>query len=131
MKKAIYILLSLSLLVLYSCSKDSCNENSDFCDFVYDDKLDETLPLINSFLEDLDYNYDKDDYDAIEVNLIKLKEWFECKECVDSVVILCNSCIETIPLQSELKIYYNAGNENNPAVLDVESSQPMQAAGYH
>lgn len=124
------ILLAFSILLaclaLYSCKKDK-NVNSDdekFCEYVSSQNFDATRPLIDNFLATLDNN-------NRYANLVKLKNWMETKSCVDSTTIICNSCIETNPPQSELMVSFISNGQKTSLIMDIIMSDPLKFRTYH
>lgn len=116
----------LACLTLWTCKKDKvvCSDNETFCALVDDQNFDATGPLIDDFLAKLK----KDNQDE---NLEKLKNWLECKSCVDKAKILCNSCIKTLPLQSELSVDFIFNGQTVKMTLDILMDDPLKFSAYH
>lgn len=115
------------LLLLANCKKEStfCPESDTFCAFVNQQLYDSTGTIINQFLESLAQNI------GDEKKLEQLVNWLSCMNCVESVEILCVSCIKTCPPQSELKVIFIAGNLNVELVLDILMAEKLRFVRYH
>lgn len=120
---AIIILISFTL---WSCKKDklTCSHESEFCSLVDNQDFDATGAIIDDYLARLKKN-------KPDENLEKLADWLECMSCVDKAKILCNSCIETLPPQSELSIEFNSSGQKIDKTLDIIMSDPLEYRGYH
>jgi hypothetical protein len=46
-------------------------------------------------------------------------------------VILCNSCIETYPPQSELRIDFLVNGQSIPMTLDILMDNPLTYRAFH
>jgi hypothetical protein len=119
-------LIFLSCLTLLSCKKDKnvASDDEKFCEYVNSQNFEATGPLIDNFLATLDNNNQSN-------NLKKLKAWMEAKSCVDSTTILCNSCIETNPPQSELFVTFISNGQKMMMILDIIMSDPLKFRTYH
>lgn len=119
-------IIILSSFTLGSCTKDklNCSNESEFCSLVDNQDFDATGAIIDDYLAGLNKN-------EPEENLEKLADWLECKTCVEKVEILCNSCIETLPAQSELSVEFNSGGQEIEKTLDILMSDPLRYRGYH
>ena len=120
------ILTTLAILLIclatFSCKKERDNEK--FCAFVNDQNFDATISLVDEFLATLSDNNQ-------EESLEKLKDWLAAKSCVNTASILCNSCIKTLPAQSELSIKFNANGQDTTLTLDVIMAEPLRVRTYH
>ena len=98
---AVFLLFFLTSLCQNSCHKDrnTNEEDQQFCACVDEKNFDGTGPFIDIFLATLQ-NANSDE------NLEKLRIWLESKSCIDSVKIICNSGIETLPPQNELCVSF-------------------------
>ena len=116
----------LTCLTLWTCKKDKfvCSDDETFCALVDNQNFDATGPLTDDFLVTLK----KDNQDE---NLKKLKDWLECKSCVDKVKILCYSCIKTYPLQSELSVDFISNGQTVKMTLDILMDSPLKFRAYH
>jgi hypothetical protein len=116
----------LACLTLYSCKKDKSVTSDDekFCEYVNNQNFEATGPLIDNFLANLDNNNQ-------DANLVKLKNWMETKSCVDSTTIICNSCIETNPPQSELMVSFISNGQKTSLIMDIIMSDPLKFRTYH
>jgi len=128
MKLRLILLLSFLFIgsLFSGCKKDDkiTIENDQFCALVSSKSIEATGLLINDFLAGLE-NSDKSD------NLLKLKTWLEAKSCVDSVSIICNSCIYTYPTQSELSVTFITNGTKSELIMDVIMAEPLIFGSYH
>lgn len=117
---------ALLLPALISCEKDRDADPGDalFCRYVNNQDFDSTGPLINAFLTDLERN-------RPDENLETLRSWLEAKSCVDKATILCNSCIYTLPPQSEISIDFISQRQKITLTMDVTMSDPLVFRAYH
>lgn len=124
--QALTALLLSVLFLATSCKKDSSEalEQSVYCDQVSNQQWEESGSTINSYLKTLTEG-------SSDQKLEKLKLWLEASTCVQQVDILCNSCIETLPPQSELLITFTINGQNTTRTLDILMSDPMQYRAYH
>jgi hypothetical protein len=119
------ILTAATLLVMcltfWTCEKDNGEE---FCALVNEQNFEATGPLIDDFLATLkngDEGY----------KLEKLRKWLESKDCVGKVQILCNSCIETLPPQSELSVEFISNGNTITLTMDILMDDPLTYRTYH
>lgn len=119
------ILTAAAILVLcfsfWTCEKDNGEE---FCTLVNEQNFEATGPLINDFLATLKKG--NEDY-----KLEKLRKWLERKNCVGEVKILCNSCIETLPPQSELSVEFISNGTTTTLTMDILMGDPLTFRTYH
>ena len=113
-------------LTFLSCHKDTEKENLDkkFCSAVNVQDFDATGPLIDEFLESISGK-------GQEEQLEDLRTWLEEKCCIDSAEIVCNSCIETLPPQSEIRLVFFVNGQPVIRVLDILMGEPMSFRDYH
>ncbi len=123
LKSAISLLIFFTLV---SCTKDRISraEDTEFCSFVDSQDFDQTASIINDFLEGQKKNEDTE-------NLEALKDWLACISCVGEVEILCNSCIYTLPTQSELRVEFIANGQTIIKVLDIRMGERLSFVRYH
>lgn len=110
-----------SCLALWACEKD---RNEEFCAFVDEQNFEATGPLVDDFLASL--NNGDEDY-----KLENLRTWLERKDCVGEVQILCNSCIHTLPPQSELSVEFISNDSIIVLTMDILMSNPLKFRAYH
>ena len=132
--KTVFItaIILLACLTLWTCKKDNVIETGNesdpddetFCELVEDQNFHSTGSLIDDFLVTLP----KGNSDN---NLIKLKDWLESKSCVSKAEILCNSCIFTLPPQSELSVDFISNGQPITMTLDVLMDDPLEFRAYH
>jgi hypothetical protein len=123
-------LIIVYIFTVIACEKKIENEineytdEEEFCSLVAHMSLDSTGLLINNFLSGLEENNKND-------NLEKLKEWFDCKSCAENVIIFCNSCIDTSPVQSELSINFIQVGDTIINIADISMDEPLRFVRYH
>lgn len=118
---AVFVIISL-----FSCKHDENSSIDDvqFCAFVSEQDFEATGPIINSFLETLPAD------NPVE-NLQLLNDWLNAISCIEKSVILCNSCIETYPPQSELRIDFLVNGQSIPMTLDILMDDPLTYRAFH
>lgn len=116
----------ITSLTLWTCKKDkvSCSSEQEFCSLIDKQEFDETGAIIDNYLMGLKKN-------KLDKNLEKLVDWLQCMSCVDKAKILCNSCIKTFPLQSELSVEFNSSGQKIDKILDILMSDPLAFRKYH
>lgn len=102
-----------------------CRNNRQFCNPIQSENLQESGPIIDKFLQELPTDL------RSQEKLERLRDWLQCKSCVFHVEIFCNSCIETFPPISELKITFIIEGQETDKILDIMMSEPLSFAGYH
>lgn len=119
-------ILVLSCFSLSSCKKDKADtaEEDPFCVLVNENNYDATGPLINSFLATLN-NENTDE------SLKILSDWLENKCCIDTAIMLCNSCIKTQPPQSELSIIFISNGQKVNKIMDILMDDTLKFRDYH
>ena len=120
-------ILILSVCVLFtSCKKDdvSCSNEKDFCQLVDKQDFDATEPIIDDYLAGLKKN-------KPDENLEKIVDWLECMSCVTNVKIVCNSCIKTLPAQSELRVDFDSNGQKITMTMDITMGEPLKFRSYH
>jgi hypothetical protein len=99
--------------------------NEEFCPAVNMDNIYKTIPVINEFLETL-----PDDLNDTK-KLQALTTWLKSHSCIIDATILCVSCIETLPEQSEIIVSFVEEGRTEKLILDVSMSSPLKATRYH
>jgi hypothetical protein len=109
------------------CKKDdeNCSYDTEFCAFISSEEYNETGTYIDKYLSGLKTNLSDED------KLQKLKDWLECKSCVIRAEILCVSCIETNPPQSELRVTFVVNGQQIVKILDIIMDDPLRFRTYH
>ncbi|MCO6498392.1 MAG: hypothetical protein J5I50_12105 [Chitinophagaceae bacterium] len=121
------LILLLSAVALTGCEKDkiACSDDRAFCALVQQENYDDLVPIINKFLKKQNRNLT----DTQQLN--QLKDWLECKSCVSYVELLCNSCVYTLPPQSELLVRFSVNGQQVDKVLDVIMDKPLRIREFH
>jgi hypothetical protein len=127
--KAIKILtvIFLASFLITSCNQDEipCGDERIFCNCVQEEAYDRLIPVIDNFLKDVKKNQSE------KQKLDKLVDWLRCKSCVSKAEILCISCIETYPTQSEIKVGFIIHGEVQTKILDVIMDEPLRIRTFH
>lgn len=89
------ILLTL-FAILISCDDEKiyCDKDIEFCSSISQERYQESLVMINDFLNSL--NYPGGDY-GDNSNLEKLERWLECKSCIRQAEVNCFWCLYSNP----------------------------------
>jgi len=122
------ILFFLSLIVLLGCKSDAVQmacDDPEFCNFISAETFDKSGEVINRYLASQKTSLSNDE------KLNDLKSWLECKPCVTSAEIICNSCIYTLPPQSELRVRFSVNGKDSLRTLDISMENPLKFLVYH
>lgn len=123
--RTLFLMGIISVLYLVSsCEKDKaldCTDNANFNSYVSSKDYSGTLPIVNDYLASIDQSL------SDSSSLVKLRDWLKCKRSVNNAEILHINGILTLPTQSELRIIF----QDTTLILDVSSSRPMLAGGFH
>ena len=109
MKNKILMLSILSILVFtgQSCTKGELSNpvlGVDLCLKVTNNDFKGMKEVINRYLKNGVFSVNQ----SPETQLYDLVEWLNKQNCI-SAELLCNSCIETYPAQSEIRIILHTG----------------------
>ena len=127
------LLLSFFVVLIIACEADlednsmgnnDCLHQEEFCSYVDLSQIDSTGVQITKALEILSLGSDTE-------ILEKLNDYLNCKDCIQKSEIICNSCIDTNPAISELRIEFMSAGEITIIILDISMSNPPTYAGYH
>ncbi len=121
------IVIALLSSIMTSCSKEKlrCSFDVEFCTFIDASEFHETGVIIDKFLAGQKKSLSDDE------KLEELRQWLECKSCVSSAEIICNSCIYTLKQQSELKVSFIVEGQEVIKVLDIIMDESLQYVRYH
>ncbi len=122
------ILVCLSVTILLSCKGEevlvACDD-PEFCNFITAEAFDKAAPVINQYLASQKSSLSSDQ------KLDDLKSWLECKTCVSSAELICNSCIYTLPAQSEISVRFSVNGKDTVRIMDIEMSNPLKFVIFH
>ena len=127
MKKLKLIGVILLLLVGFvGCDKEEgqATDSEKLCLYLNSGNIDKTIPIINEFLAGLP---NSNSFSEDEQNLQTLAEWLKSNSCVTDATVLCVSCIETFPEQSEVSFSFQEGEIEKVVTLDISMSKPLKA----
>ncbi|MDR2010628.1 MAG: hypothetical protein LBQ22_09120 [Bacteroidales bacterium] len=115
-------LILLLLIGLVGCDKEGQEIDSEkLCSYLNTENINKTVPIINDYLASLKSNLND------EEKLQSLTEWLKSSSCVIDATILCVSCIETLPEQSEISFSFIEGEVIKVVTLDISMSNPLKA----
>ena len=125
--KLIFNTILFLALAFTGCEKSGlkCADDPEFCALIGKEEYTKTGPIIDKYLSGLDKNLSAED----KLNL--LSDWLTCKSCVSGAEILCNSCIYTLPAQSELRIWFSVNGKTTEKTLDILMADPLRFSGFH
>ena len=131
MKKKILFLTILSTFLFtgQSCTKGELGNpvlGIDLCLKVTNNDFKGMKEVINRYLKNGVFSVNK----SPETQLYDLVEWLDKQQCI-SAELLCNSCIDTYPAQSEIRIILHTGGERRIVTLDILMSKHIEARGFH
>ncbi|PCH98279.1 MAG: hypothetical protein COB85_01840 [Bacteroidetes bacterium] len=92
---------AVAFVVLSACEKQQlgCANEEEFCQTVEAGNSDGTTYMVRNYLASfIDDNKGK--------NAARLKDWLECKSCVEEAYVPCFSCIENEPEPRTLRIVF-------------------------
>ena len=122
LRKIVLVLLTV-VFVFVGCDKGNNQEtsNEELCLYLNSENLDKTIPIINDYLAGLKGNLND------EQKLQEFTKWLKSHSCVIDATILCVSCIETFPAQSEISVSFKENEITVIAVFDILMSNPLKA----
>jgi hypothetical protein len=112
-------LVFLLLVGIVGC--DKVEDSEKLCPYLNIEHINKTLPIINDYLASL-----KSDLND-EQKLQSLTKWLKSNSCIIDAKILCVSCIETLPEQSEVSFSFQEGEITIVVTLDISMSNPLKA----
>lgn len=123
--KGLRILMLLAfafVLALAACKKDKqgCVDEESFCELVEDGNFEGSTNVMSNYLASL--------ISSNNQKLEKLKDWLECKRCVEEVYIPCFSCIEEPPPTRTIGIDFIQNGEIVNIQLVVHLNEQMESA---
>ena len=117
------------LLGFIGCNKEEVIEISseEFCLHLNSENMDETMPVINEYLEKLPNNLSN------KQKLLQLTRWLKSASCIIDATILCESCIYGmyIPTMSEILITFEENGIREDFIYDIVMTNPLQVAFSH
>lgn len=106
------------ILALTACKKDKlkCMDEEAFCTLVEEENFADTRAIIGNFLAKLiGNNQDR--------SMKKLKDWLECKRCVDKAKVICISCTGSMPTRSELRVDFIHNGQMKSMTLNIDEQR--------
>jgi hypothetical protein len=127
LRKVVAIAICLAGLTMFSsCDKkeEQVTNSEKLCLYLNSGNIDKTIPIINEFLAGLP---NSNSFSEDEQNLQDLAKWLKSNSCVIDATVLCVSCIETLPEQSEVSFSFQEGEITKEVILDISMSKPLKA----
>jgi hypothetical protein len=112
-----------------SCKKDGaiCSGNKKFCTYIEQEDYQNAGSIIDKYL-----NKQKKSLSDSE-KLKHLRDWLNCKSCVSNAEVFCNSCIYTLPAQSELNVTFLVkGKQVDKAlIIIIVMDEPLKFSTFN
>ena len=127
MKQSNIIGLVLLLLTGFvGCDKEEAQVTGSekLCPYLNIENINKAIPVINDYLASLPSS---NSFAEDEQNLQSLAKWLKSSPCIIDATILCVSCIETFPEQSEVSFSFKEGEVIKVVTLDIFMSSPLKA----
>ena len=125
--KLIFSTIFLISIVLTACKKETVEGSNDieFCGFVSAEEYNKTSTAIDKYLTGLNNNFS-------ETKKLELFiDWIKAKSCVTNAKILCVSCIDTNPPQSEIRVTFLVNGKSIEKTLDLIMDKPLRFGNFH
>jgi len=97
-------------------------DSEKLCLYLNSENVDKIIPVVNEYLAKI--KSDLPDEQKIQM----LAEWLKSSSCVIDATILCVSCIETLPAQSEISFSFRDGKATKEVILDILMTNPLKAS---
>lgn len=127
--KQLLILCGALLLTVSACNKRNRSDancyNTAFESHVVNGNFGQIPSSMQTFVASIS-NSQSD-----SAKMQKIAKWLNCQPVVSSANILCISCIETLPEQSEINFTVQHNGQDTTLVLDILMSNPLSVANIH
>ena len=125
--KLIFSTIFLFSIVLTSCKKETVEGSDDieFCGFVSAEEYNKKSTAINKYLSGLNNNFSETKKMELFIN------WLKAKSCVTKAEIICVSCIDTNPSQSEIRVTFLVNDKTIKKTLDIIMDKPLRFGNFH
>ena len=100
-------------------------DNEEFCLYLNSENMDETMPVVNKYLEKIPNNL------SDKQKLQQLTEWLKSTPCIIDATILCESCIPYTPKMSEILITFEENGIMKDFIYDIAMANPLQVVFCH
>ena len=126
LRKVVAIAICLVGLTMFSgCDKAvQVTDSGKLCEYLNIENINKAIPIINDYLASLPSS---NSFAEDEQNLRALTKWLKSNTCIIDATILCVSCIETLPEQSEISFSFKEGEVTIVVTLDILMSTPLKA----
>ena len=130
------LLISICLLTWLcgiSCLPESPDNTIEvtFCDLLTSQNEAGIGDIINIYFDSLNYTAFDETLEGQQENIQNFETWFKSHDCVDSTKIICVSCVETNPLQSEIYFRVKTSLVTYEKTMDILMSSPLRFNGFH
>jgi hypothetical protein len=131
MQKIINTLVFFMVIIFFmtTCDKDAPVEDppvmpqdTTFCGYIHAEKFDSTYRFLNQILSKIPF--DEDSMKKFEKRLIE-------ENCVVEVEWICNSCLFSLPAQSEVLVRIKTNQGFIRVVIRVVMMEPMKSNGMY
>lgn len=131
MQKIINTLVFFMVIIFFmtTCDKDGqvkaplvIAQDTTFCGYIYAEKFDSTYRFLNQILSKIPF--DEDSMKKFEKRLIE-------ENCVVEVEWICNSCLFSLPAQSEVLVRIKTNQGFIRVVIRVVMMEPMKSNGMY
>lgn len=131
MQKIINTLVFFMVIIFFmtTCDKDGpvedipvIPEDTTFCGYIHAEKFDSTYRFLNQILSKIPF--DEDSMKKFEKRLIE-------ENCVVEVEWICNSCLFSLPAQSEVLVRIKTNQGFIRVVNRVVMMEPMKSNGMY
>jgi hypothetical protein len=131
MQKIINTLVFFMVIIFFmtTCDKDGpvedipvIPEDTTFCGYIHAEKFDSTYRFLNQILSKIPF--DEDSMKKFEKRLIE-------ENCVVEVEWICNSCLFSLPAQSEVLVRIKTNQGFIRVVIRVVMMEPMKSNGMY
>ena len=133
MQKILLTLTILSWLTFISCLPDSPDTQIEvtFCELLVAQNEAAVGEIIDIYFDSLEYTAIDSTPAGQAENIQNFAAWLDAHDCIDSVRIDCISCVETLPLQSEITIKVKDNIVSFEKTMDILMSTPLRFNGFH
>ncbi len=126
----IFVFAGIIALLMTTCRKNiqydlilpDILEDTTFCGYIQAEKFDSTYRFLNQILSKIPF--DEDSMKKFEKRLIE-------ENCVVEVEWICNSCLFSLPAQSEVLVRIKTNQGFIRVVIRVVMMEPMKSNGMY
>ena len=108
----ISLVIAIFTFLLAGCRKETLN--NDGCNGIRQGIITNDITLLNNSLADLLTTFSNENLDKLAQNIFI--------RCNINAIVICYSCIYTLPAQSEIRVTFSEGGNPVQKVLDISSA---------